>query len=773
MKMSHAFSMLITFFGIGVLFGVFTSVAYAGEINSFERLYNPQVSSGDRVDLSWDVDTDLSAALKIWAECPTGVEIKNMLNLVCTYSGEGNREFAVATRSGLYGNIINKNKTSQTIHFYIESSADGAVKKSVHEIIVLGLDESKIVAGSFVKSPNSSAVYYITDDSRLSIIPHSSVYFSYGYTDFSQVKTVSLSQFELTAPLSFPDGMLFRGTAAGIGGKDRRAVFVVEDGKLRPIVSGDVYQEMYSDPDWSRLTWIPDDLLSKFSYPLGVDWTDPNQLPSGTLVRKGSEYYKVHKSGSSYIKQRLIGKTDELKARRINVDGALTAKDSFLTSLVLGGDQTGTITKPKPAQLEESVIAKMFPSISLVTPSASDFWNQEASETVSWKYNNVQNTVTNISLINSQEEVIKLGSVALTDRAKGTQESRFKLSASIKTGKYTLRICNGDVCVRQTDLEVKRKVLFTGQLITIEEVNGIKSDYKQKEKVSARLRITEAPEASQLSDTFSINVSGYLEYGGKKGGTVNGSRNELTGKYELDITAPADYEGSAYLYINAQCRSNNSLCSSSNPGSKDSTSRRLIKILSNKLEIISPLSGAVWQQGENVAINWKGGEGYTSIITLKSTTYPSTSTIIREDLDREDLYNWNVLSNTPPGDYYIEIKQKTESGSTKGTVQTGISIRGSNNPLFPDLNDTVTIGDTVSIKWPAWFVGASSDTVTIRLDKDGKSESSIASRVQNSGTYSWEVTEDQVTANLFYSLNISPSDTTGIINTREFKVLAP
>ena len=770
MKMLQAFSIPLAFFIGGVFFVASALSVEAGEINSFERLYNPQVSSGDRIDLVWDVDSDITAGLKIWAECPNGVELKNMLNLVCTYSGQTKKDFLVPTRTRLYGDIVNKNETSQTVTFYLESSEDGQTKKSVHEVVVLGNSEQKLSPGVFVKSPNSSSVYYVTDDRRLSVIPHESVYFSYGYTDFSQVRTLGLSQFELTAPLSFPDGMLFRGTAAGIGGKDRRAVFVVEDGKLRPIISGDVYQKMYNDPKWSRVTWIPDDLLSKFSYPLGVDWTDPNQLPSGTVVRKGRDYYKIHKSGSSYVKQKLIGNTEELKARRINVDKALTVKDAFLTTLVPGGDQTTTITRPKPAELSDGAVIKKFSTLTIVTPSLDDFWNQEATVIVSWKYANMQDTVAQISLINSRDEVIKLGTVSIADRAEGVQESRFRLPASVKTGEHTLRICNGDVCARREGLEVKQKVLFSGQLITIEEVTGVRSEYKQKEKISAVVRITQAPEASQLSDTFSINVTGILEYGDKKT-TVSGKFNEINGKYQFDITVPADYEGVAYLTVKAQCRSNNSLCSSSSPGSNDISSRRLVKILSNKLEIITPVSGASLSQGERVSISWKGGEGDTSTITLKSTTYPGTSTILREELDREDTYAWNILSSTPPGDYYIEIKQKTESGATKGTVQLGVNIVGNNNSIFPDLGDTVTIGETVTIKWPAWFVGESSDTVTIRLDKDGKSESSIASRVQNSGIYSWEVSEDQVTPNLFYSLNISPSGSTGIINTREFKAV--
>ena len=145
-----------------------------------------------------------------------------------------------------------------------------------------------IADGDLVKSADSSAVYYIQGANKR-VFPHYNVYLSWGYPgDFSTVKTVSAS--ELAAytddnSMPFRDGSLFRGTATGIGGLDTTAVFYVENSELRPVLSEQVYQGLFSDTNWVRVTWVPDDLLTKFTYDMGSDLTTSATHPNGCVVK--------------------------------------------------------------------------------------------------------------------------------------------------------------------------------------------------------------------------------------------------------------------------------------------------------------------------------------------------------------------------------------------------------------------------------------------------------------------------------------------------------
>ena len=145
-----------------------------------------------------------------------------------------------------------------------------------------------IADGDLVKSADSSAVYYIQGANKR-VFPHYNVYLSWGYpADFSTVKTVSAS--ELAAytddnSMPFRDGSLFRGTATGLGGLDTTAVFYVENSELRPVLSEQVYQGLFHDTDWVKVTWVPDDLLTKFNYDMGADLITSATHPNGTVVK--------------------------------------------------------------------------------------------------------------------------------------------------------------------------------------------------------------------------------------------------------------------------------------------------------------------------------------------------------------------------------------------------------------------------------------------------------------------------------------------------------
>jgi len=78
---------------------------------------------------------------------------------------------------------------------------------------------------------------------------------------------------------------MFRGTTSSLYGKDASAVFFVSDGKLRPIKSAEIYQKLFNDPEWKYVTWVPDDLLDKFEYPLGEMIESSDIHPNGCLVK--------------------------------------------------------------------------------------------------------------------------------------------------------------------------------------------------------------------------------------------------------------------------------------------------------------------------------------------------------------------------------------------------------------------------------------------------------------------------------------------------------
>lgn len=145
-----------------------------------------------------------------------------------------------------------------------------------------------IADGDLVKSADSSAVYYIQGANKR-VFPHYNVYLSWGYPgDFSTVKTVSAS--ELAAytddnSMPFRDGSLFRGTAVGLGGLEATAVYYVEGSELRPVLSEQVYQGLFNDTNWVRVTWVPDDLLTKFNYDMGADLTTSATHPNGSIVQ--------------------------------------------------------------------------------------------------------------------------------------------------------------------------------------------------------------------------------------------------------------------------------------------------------------------------------------------------------------------------------------------------------------------------------------------------------------------------------------------------------
>ena len=145
-----------------------------------------------------------------------------------------------------------------------------------------------IIDGDLVKGADNPAVYLISGSSKR-VFPHASVYHSWGYpSDYSTVKTITnveLASYTDGTIVPFRDGSLFRGVTSSLHGKNASAVFVVSDNKLRPIKSAAIYQALYNDPKWTLVRWIPDNMLFRFSYPLGDMVKSSDTHPNGTIIK--------------------------------------------------------------------------------------------------------------------------------------------------------------------------------------------------------------------------------------------------------------------------------------------------------------------------------------------------------------------------------------------------------------------------------------------------------------------------------------------------------
>lgn len=228
-------------------------------------------------------------------------------------------------------------------------------------------------AGDLVKSANSSAVYLVgPSGTTIHVFPHENVFKSWGYTDFRNVTTVDLSGYTVGNPVSFRDGSLFRGTATGIQGKDKTAVFVVSGGKIRDILSEAVYQGLYNDASWNRVTWVPDDLLSKFNYPLGTQVASSATYPDGTLL-------KVSGSSTVYLvtggQRRAFSSSAALSANRYMSAGAVVVAQSVLDGISAGSAVTSmesTLATPTVADIVGGVVDTGPKGTGLTVSLASD-----------------------------------------------------------------------------------------------------------------------------------------------------------------------------------------------------------------------------------------------------------------------------------------------------------------------------------------------------------------------------------------------------------------
>ncbi|MDD2646381.1 MAG: hypothetical protein PHV78_00435 [Patescibacteria group bacterium] len=211
---------------------------------------------------------------------------------------------------------------------------------------VLTASAVTISDGDLVKVAGSPAVYYIQGATKR-VFPHANVYLSWGYpSNYSTVKTVTatdLAAYSDGNAMPFRDGSLFRGTSSGIGGYAKEAVYFVQGATLRPVVSSAVYQALFKDPNWLKVTWVPSDLLDKFTYPLGDLITSSTTHSDGSLVRydEGGTIYLI----SGGVK-RPFASTAAFTANRYLTSNIILIGDTevYSTGTTITGAESGLLT---------------------------------------------------------------------------------------------------------------------------------------------------------------------------------------------------------------------------------------------------------------------------------------------------------------------------------------------------------------------------------------------------------------------------------------------
>ena len=205
---------------------------------------------------------------------------------------------------------------------------------------------SNIQDGDLVRTPESPALYLI-ENSQKRVFPHAGVYFSWGLPkDFSTVKVVSdLSNYPEGEPVPFRDGSLFRGSTKSLYGHEASAVFFVSAGKLRPIKSGEIYQELFHDPGWKKVIWVPDDLLDKFVYPMGEMVERADIHPDGSLVRyKGTQGVYLVEEG----KKRPITSIETFNKNRLDLEDVIEIEPGEIY-------ETGAAVQPEEEKLTMNI----------------------------------------------------------------------------------------------------------------------------------------------------------------------------------------------------------------------------------------------------------------------------------------------------------------------------------------------------------------------------------------------------------------------------------
>ncbi len=122
---------------------------------------------------------------------------------------------------------------------------------------------STFPTGALAKSSGSSAVYYIENDVKHALPDGVFLKLYFSGRPIKTLAKATLDKYQTGEPYAFQNGEL-------VSAKSTPAVYVVEDGKLRPILSGDVFESM--GWKWTNVVKVADRLLTAYQV------TDPITL---------------------------------------------------------------------------------------------------------------------------------------------------------------------------------------------------------------------------------------------------------------------------------------------------------------------------------------------------------------------------------------------------------------------------------------------------------------------------------------------------------------
>lgn len=173
-------------------------------------------------------------------------------------------------------------------------------------------------AGSLLTTIESSAVYYISDDSKKYVFPDLKTYLTW-YSDFSNVIDVTVADLDL-----FADGGVapYRAGIKLITHPNTAKIYAVEPGGvLRWLPSAQIAENLYGQ-NWAAR--VQDIIPGYFgtSYVIASDISDT--LPDGAIVTEGSgqDYFYIYQG----TKRRFVSE-DAFDINRLNFDNVLVVSD--------------------------------------------------------------------------------------------------------------------------------------------------------------------------------------------------------------------------------------------------------------------------------------------------------------------------------------------------------------------------------------------------------------------------------------------------------------
>ncbi|MFN3301949.1 MAG: hypothetical protein ACK413_02925, partial [Patescibacteria group bacterium] len=207
------------------------------------------------------------------------------------------------------------------------------------------VDGDLVVADTACKNFPKDAVYYVSG-SELVVFPYLSVYLSHGYpADFSVVKRVSCSDLDgytVKGYAKFRNGTAFRADKQTIYGNfEARSVFLMEDGKMRPIKSCSVYNALFGVNDCKSLTyWVPDAFIDTVRYEIGDLIEDITTYPKGVFVQLADGSYGITGEGNTVRK---FSSLAAVEANRYNTNRAARPVKTFTETTPITGVESALL----------------------------------------------------------------------------------------------------------------------------------------------------------------------------------------------------------------------------------------------------------------------------------------------------------------------------------------------------------------------------------------------------------------------------------------------